>query len=240
MVFKMTSKTKSLSFIALTCTLLIGVSGCARRTQDITGSVEANPDYRERHPIVLADTPRVLEIYALSGASGLDLRQDQDIRGFASEYRSSGRGAVVVSVPQGKSSGGMIANVKRSLAAAGISGQYVKITSYYPADLNSAAPVRLSFLKLQASVDSLCGQWKKDITGASTSERFTNAPPSNFGCAYQSAIAAQVAYPLDLVRPRQEGAIDIEKRNQSIKSIRSSKDPSTKYNTNASAIGASQ
>ncbi len=231
---------KSFSFTALTCILLVGVSGCAKRTQDVTGSVEVNPDYRERHPIVLAETPRVLEIYALRGATGLDLRQDQDIRAFASEYRSSGKGAVVASVPRGRSSDNTLANIRRSLAAAGISGQYVKTTSYNPVDLDSAAPVRLSFLKLQASVDSLCGQWKTDITGASTSERFTNSSPSNFGCAYQSAIAAQVASPLDLVRPRQEGAIDIEKRNQNIKSIRSSKDPSTKYNTNASAIGTNQ
>ncbi len=237
MLFNINFKTKPLLAVALTCTLAFSVSGCAKRQQDTTGSIEVSPDYRERHPIVLAETPRVLEIYALKGSTGLDLRQDQDIRSFASEYKSSGRGAVVASVPNGRSSGSPLASVKRSLAAAGISGHYVKVTSYNPVDIDSSAPVRLSFLKLQASVDSLCGQWKTDMTGASTSERFTNSSPSNFGCAYQSAIAAQVAYPLDLVRPRQEGAIDIEKRSKNIMSIRSSKDPSTKYSTNASAIG---
>jgi pilus assembly protein CpaD len=239
MLFQITPKLKSTAGIALVCTLMLGVAGCAKRNQDVTGTVEVSPDYRERHPIVLAETPRLLEIYATRGPAGLDLRQDQDIRAFAAEYKSSGRGAIIVSVPKGaasKASGMSLAGIRHSLSAAGISSQYVKVTSYHPTDLESASPVRLSFLKLQASVDSLCGQFKTDITGASTSSRFANQSYSNFGCAFQSAIAAQVAYPLDLVRPRQEGSTDIEKRNQAIKNIRSAKDPSTKYDATAQSI----
>ncbi len=236
MLFNKASKLKSASLIALACTLLLGVAGCAKRSQEITGSIEANPDYRERHPIILAETPRVLEIYSTRGSTGLDLRQDQDIRSFASEYKTSGRGAVIASVPQGKSSAHSLSSIRSSLAAAGIPSRYVKVTSYHPLDLESAAPIRLSFLKLQASVDSLCGQWKTDATGASTSERFSNQSPSNFGCAYQSAFAAQVAYPLDLVRPRQEGAINVQKRMENIKSIGASKDPSTAYTVSAASI----
>jgi pilus assembly protein CpaD len=236
MLFNKASKLKSAPIMALACTLLLSVTGCAKRSPEITGSIESNPDYRERHPIVLAETPRVLEIYSIRGSAGLDLRQDQDIRSFAFEYKTSGRGTVVASLPKGKSSDHSLSNIRRSLAAAGIPSRYIKVTSYHPLDLDSAAPIRLSFLKLQASVDSLCGQWKSDVTGASTSERFSNQSPSNFGCAYQSAIAAQVAYPLDLVRPRQEGEINIQKRIENIKSIGASKDPSTAYTTNAASV----
>jgi pilus assembly protein CpaD len=243
MLFQNTSQLKSTAFMALACTLILGLAGCAKRNQDVTGTLEVNPDYRERHPIVLADTPRTLEIYATRGSSGLDLRQDQDIRAFASEYKSAGRGAIIASVPKGKASAATsasLAGVRQSLSSAGVSSQYVKITSYHPTDVDSSAPIRLSFLKLQASVDSLCGQFKTDITGASTSERFANQSYSNFGCAYQSALAAQVAHPLDLVRPRQEGSTDIEKRNQAIKNIRSGKDPSTKYDATAQSISGKQ
>jgi pilus assembly protein CpaD len=239
MLLQNTPKLKSASLMALVCTLVLGVAGCAKRNQEVTGTVEVNPDYRERHPIVLANTPRLLEIYATRGHAGLDLRQDQDIRAFAAEYKSAGSGAIIASVPKGKASGASsasLAGIRHSLSAAGVSSQYVKITSYHPEDMDSAAPVRLSFLKLQASVDSLCGQFKTDITGASTSERFKNQAYSNFGCAYQTAIAAQVAHPLDLVRPRLEGATDIEKRNQAIKSIRTAKDPSTQYDATAKSI----
>ena len=76
MQININSKIKTLSLISLTCAVAIGLSGCAKRQQDITGSVEVNPDYRERHPIILAETPRVLEIYASSGAKQLDFRQE--------------------------------------------------------------------------------------------------------------------------------------------------------------------
>ncbi len=234
---------RHLALLALVSAAAIGLSGCAKKHPEVTGSIQMEPDYRERHPILLTDAPRTLEIYAARGPNGLDFRQDEDIRSFAAEYKSSGKGAVIAAVPRGTSSlstSESLAGIRRSLNAAGVPARYMQITSYNPVDGSSAAPIRLSFLKLQAKVDSFCGQWPTDISGASTSERFKNQSPSNFGCSYQSAIAAQVAYPIDLVRPRQEGPIDVEKRSQAIKSLRSGKDPSTQWGTSANSVSGAQ
>jgi pilus assembly protein CpaD len=51
-------------------------------------------------------------------------------------------------------------------------------------------------------------------------ENNTNSSPYNFGCSYQKNLAAQVADPRDLVRPRQEGPIDVERRTSGIERIR--------------------
>ncbi len=245
MVLNMSYKLKSLSLIALSCSVLLGVTGCAKRTQsqDVTGSIAMEPDYRERHPIVLADVPYNLDIYAVHGFSGIDLRQNDDVRAFAAEYKTSGKGAIIISVPHAQSAKNKnetLSSIRKVLAAAGVSGYYVQVKHYLPQDLHDAAPVHLSFIKLQAKVDNLCGQWKTDISGAATSERFTNQSPPNFGCAYQTAIAAQVANPLDLDRPRQEGAIDVEKRNKSIKNLNAGTDPTTLYKETSSKIGSTQ
>ncbi len=227
----------------LTCLLALGLalSGCAKKQADVTGSIQMEPDYRDRHPIILANTPRKLEVYALRGPNGLDPRQADDVRAFANEYRAEGRGSMIAALPRGMASSetqASLAGIRSALGQAGVSGNYLHVTSYVPEDPAAAATVRLSFLKLQARVDSQCGQWKKDISGLSTSDSFKNQSPPNFGCAYQNALASQVANPLDLVRPRQEGRSDILKRGKDIESLREHKDPSTQWSTNAQATGS--
>lgn len=219
--------------------LAIAVSACARR-QDVTGSIIPPDDYRERHPIILANAPRKLEIYALRGVNGLDQRQSDDVKAFAVEYKSAGQGIIRIELPDGaaaRASQESLHNIRRDLQSLGISERYLNIRYYHPEDPASAAPVRLSFLRLQAKVDSHCGQWYTDINGASTSANFRNQSPANFGCAYQSSLAAQVANPVDLVRPRQEGPYDVLKRAKDIEDLRQHKDPSTQWRTNAQTVG---
>jgi len=60
--------------------------------------------------------------------------------------------------------------------------------------------VRLSFLGLKAHVADQCGQWPRDLAiGSGAVADWSNKPYWNFGCAYQTALAAQVADPRDLV-----------------------------------------
>jgi pilus assembly protein CpaD len=48
----------------------------------------------------------------------------------------------------------------------------------------------------------------------------SNQSAYNFGCTYQKNLAAQIADPRDLVRPRQEGPVDVTKRLAGIDRIR--------------------
>lgn len=229
---------RALSTIMAVLAVSASLAACSRH-KEVTGSIRAPDDYRERHPIIIANAPRTIEIYPLRGSGGLDQRQSDDLVAFASEYKAQGRGYITAALPQdGGESHLTLSHIRKVLASAGISPGYLTVTSYQSDDPASVAPVRLSFGKLQARVDSFCGQWTKDFNGAGTSDAFRNQSPPNFGCAYQSAIAAQVANPIDLVRPRQEGPIDVLKRSKDIEDLRQHKDPSTEWRVNAQTTGS--
>ena len=64
---------------------------------------------------------------------------------------------------------------------------------------------------------------------AAPSPDWSNKPYWNFGCAYQTAFAAQVADPRDLVTPQAETPADTAMRVRGIESLRKGEDPSTNW-----------
>jgi pilus assembly protein CpaD len=112
----------------------------------------------------------------------------------------------------------------------------------FPVGPYLAAPVRLSFLGLKAKVADRCGQWPRDLAiGSGALVDWSNKPYWNFGCAYQSAFAAQVADPRDLVAPQGETPADTAMRTRAIESLRNGQDPDTNWklvNSDISKVGA--
>ncbi len=92
-----------------------------------------------------------------------------------------------------------------------------------------AAPIRLSFERMQAKVAGACGTWPQDIGVSDYGVDNSNKPYWNFGCSTQATLAAQVADPVDLVRGRQEGRIDTVRRIRDVGQLRDGKDPSTQW-----------
>ena len=122
-------------------------------------------------------------------------------------------------------------------------GAHVRtIVASYPAGPNLVAPVRLSFLGLKASVADRCGQWPRDLAiGSGVDADWSNKPYWNFGCAYQSAFAAQVADPRDLVAPQGETPADTVMRTRAIEILRKGEDPGTNWkvvNSDIITLGA--
>ena len=64
-----------------------------------TGGIDIT-DYRARHPIVLTDGTRSLDVFP-TGTGHLDPRQATDVDAFMLEYRRYGRGSLLMQVPQG-------------------------------------------------------------------------------------------------------------------------------------------
>lgn len=229
--------------LALTLTSLVLVAlalpACTHRKSDVTASIPT--DYRERHPIVLSEGPRSIDIYA--GGRQLDPRQRDDLAAFASEFRQHGRSQIIAEVPSQDGSGthghhGLHA-VRQALAGQGIASSLVSVRSYPAPDHTIAAPIRLSFAKLQARVTSQCGLWPEDLGTSSYRHYASNKPFSNLGCATQNNLAAFVADPLDLVRARPEGRIDTVKRMTAIGKLRDGQDPATVYRDAATRINQS-
>jgi len=130
--------------------------------------------------------------------------------------------------------------VRQALFRAGARGR--TIVAPYPAGPNPVAPVRVSFVGLKASVADQCGQWPRDLAiGSGAVEDWSNKPYWNFGCAYQTALAAQVADPRDLVAPQGETPTDTLMRTRAIESLRKGQDPGTNWtlvNSAISSVGA--
>ena len=162
--------------------------------------------FEQRHPIVVAAAPTSVDLYPVGGR--LDERSTANIRAFVDRYRHYGSpGAVTIQTPVGTNPNSIaVYEVRRALLAAGVTGR-IAVGAYLPPNDGAAPPVRVSFTGLKAIVPTKCGQWPEDLASGSSVEGWKNEPYSNFGCATQSTIAAQVDDPRDFVQPRALGPI---------------------------------
>ncbi len=93
------------------------------------------------------------------------------------------------------------------LGAAGCKGTEADIDDIYvPTAHYERHPIIVT--KSGAQVKS-CGNWPNDLTETSENDAF-----ENFGCAHQNNIAAMVADPQDLVRPRKQAPSDAMRRSK--------------------------
>lgn len=236
-----TSPFRSGTKLALLLSVAALISACNTRRD--YAAPYAPSDTRERHPIVLRDAPRSLDVFVGRAGGSLDPRQAEDVAEFAREFRRSGKGGLVAQVPTGANrdyaTRDTLGGVRQALARGGVSPGALSVTTYPVADANLASPIRLTFASLQAQVPHDCGQWPKDLGVSSFKTSSSNEPYWNLGCASQATLAAQVADPLDLVRARGEGRPDIAKRMGAITKIRQGQDPSTQYRNEAPMINSS-
>lgn len=213
--------------------LAAGLGACRADRVETTGSTYPI-DVRTRHPIVLADADRSLDVFP-TGIGHIDPRQRADIEAFLVEYRRYGRGILVVELPRGVSPGlaGSVertcAEIRRLAAEMGVPAAGIRVANYPVANPTLASPLRLSFQRMQAKVADKCGLWPRDLGVSDLRANWSNEPTWNLGCATQANLAAQVADPIDLVRGRPEGRIDTVLRTKDLGQLREGKDPSTQW-----------
>lgn len=217
--------------IVLAAAALPALGGCQTRSE-ITGSI-APLDYRDRHPIVLTDGARVLDVF-VEGTGGLSTRGREDLADYLDEYRRLGSGILLVQVPAGA---GTNPNTRRALETIrAAAGGRISVAPYPPTDPAVASPIRLTFKRLQAKVASQCGLWPDDLGVSDYEKSWRNEQYWNFGCATRSTFAAQVADPVDLVRGRRETPPDVGRRMYNFGQIRKGEDPSTNWKQQNSSV----
>ncbi|HXY59637.1 MAG TPA: CpaD family pilus assembly protein [Methylocystis sp.] len=203
----------------------------------VVGAPEVAYDYRERHPVVLAEAPYSVDIFP-GGGERLDPDTVLRIKEFVARYRKLGEGRIAVLAPRGpgaQQGRRSVDEVRRALAAFG-AGPSIYIGSYPATDPSLAAPIRLTFNGVKAKVAGPCGEWPDDLASGNSLEGWQNKSYYNFGCANQATLAAQVADPRDLAAPRGETPQDVETRMRAIGKIRQGADPATSWNTKAATI----
>ena len=138
---------------------------------------------------------------------GLSPNQRHHLAALADRYRASGTGAVLVEAPSG---GDAVASerawdVRRALEEAGVPGPAITVVSYSAPD--PRAPVLAGFETLRAHVPQ-CGVSWTDLTANQA-----NAGQSNFGCAVNANLAAQIADPRDILGRLTLGPADAGRRS---------------------------
>ena len=236
---KLACPTVALARNLLPLCLLLPLAGCGTTERMAVSSIPQD-DYRVRHPIALAERPRTLEILVEPETGRFDRHSAAQLREFAGFMPNSAAGpspscrrrGPVAHLPSNRSATHFFA---RGRADAPLWPPIRRVPII-------VAPVRLSFVGLKASVVDQCGQWPRDLAiGSGAPEDWSNKPYWNFGCAYQSAFAAQVADPRDLVAPQGETPTDTAMRTRAIESLRSGQDPGTNWklvNSSISTVGA--
>jgi pilus assembly protein CpaD len=227
--------------LALACAL----AGCAHADRTVATSTIPT-DYHLRHPVVLADARQTLDIFTTGGRATLDDRQSRDVRVFAADFQAHGEGRILAQVPQDpvrmRQADTTLMAIRRTLVAAGLKGD-IEVATYRIADPRLAAPVRLSFTKLQARLASRCGDWPQDLGAGADVEDWNNTSYYNLGCASQQTLAAQIDDPRDLERPRAEDPTDVQLRTRAIGLIRGNSsvgqgvDPGTTWKPGYSSVG---
>ena len=207
-----TSTVKAVTLIGLTAALL---AGCAKRDHIQVGSVP--DDYRTAHPIVISEEQKRLVVPL--GHAPRDLTQDEkgNVGFFLRSYADSGSGPISVAVPAGGNNTAAAAHAAREVAALaskmGISAP-IRHTAYQADPALNNPPLVVSFAGIAAKAGP-CGRWPEDVLSTPDNKHY-----ANFGCAYQNNLARQIANPMDLLGPRELGAIDAADRDKVIDDYR--------------------
>ncbi|WP_421854564.1 CpaD family pilus assembly protein [Oricola sp.] len=190
--------------------LLASVAGCGSLGRDPIQVGSVPQDYRTNHPIVLSEREKTLDIPIASGQRKINIPLRSNIRAFAAAFTETGSGVLFLTMPSGSANGPAVSYLKpqimQALADGGVPASRIA-TQYYDAkDHGSAAPIRLSYQAVAASV-APCGNWPEDL-----GETVENKNYHDYGCSTQSNLAAVVANPVDLLGPRRLSQIDATQR----------------------------
>ena len=180
------------------------LTGCVTN-QVVVGSTPS--DYRQRHPIVLKEEPRTVELFIGSKRGTLTGAQRADVLAFAREWRREASGGILIDLPAGTPNEVAAANavheVRAILAGGGVPPDGVVIRPYRTRDPLKLATLRISYPRIAGDVGP-CGLWPEDLGPSYGREHWENREYWNFGCASQRNLAAMVDNPQDLVQPRGE------------------------------------
>ncbi len=201
-----TETTPRLRILAVALAAL-AAAGCVSSKPETTASMPL--PWNERHPIVVAGGLETLDLVPGAGHGGINERQRGDLRSYASGWHEHGRGLLAIQLPRGGATDGQarhaVHEVRRELVGAGVPPRAIAVQAYAADGPHHLAPMRLAYPKLEARVASTCGQWPEDVfNGSDYKGNAENREYHNFGCAYQNNLAAQIADPEDLIRPRGE------------------------------------
>jgi pilus assembly protein CpaD len=177
----------------------LALAGCASDTAVRTA---VTPTQAWTDKVRVEAEPEILRLGV--HADGMSANQAAAVADFVGQWMRAEGGVISVQAPLGASPR-MVASVQAHLAAQGAPLSMIDLASYDAAG-DPAAPIVVAFDRFIVDTP-LCGQNWESLTRTRNNEAF-----GNFGCAVTSNIAAQVANPQDLLRPRVMTPADAQRR----------------------------
>jgi pilus assembly protein CpaD len=121
---------------------------------------------------------------------------------FVADYLSRGSGSISVSAQRGADSTAAMTYFGNRLFAMGVPRSKILVGTHEGPDTR----VEIGFIAYHAST-APCGDWSENAGNTAS-----NRTASNFGCAVQANVAAQVADPRDLIEMRPTDPADAVRR----------------------------
>jgi pilus assembly protein CpaD len=218
-------------------TLVLGtaaamLAGCYSYTAQETVLEQIPNDYRQRHPAVLKEAPRTVELFIGNRRSTLNAEQRAQVLSFAQAWRREGTGGVIIDVPAGtpneRSALAALQEVRSILGSAGVPAEAVATRPNTAEDPRKLATMRLHYPTVTADAGP-CGLWPYDLGPTYEREHYENRQYYNFGCAQQRNMAAMVDNPVDLVQPRAETPSYTGRRTTVLEKYRKGESSATVY-----------
>jgi pilus assembly protein CpaD len=222
---------RSACLLGTLAALALSLGACTTTGDEVTASVPT--DYRLRHPIVIQESNRTVNVFIGGGRGGLSASQRDDVLGLANTWLREGTGVITAEVPTGTPNARTAADAAREIVtllnAAGVPPRGVVVHNYHPDDPRQFATIRLVYPKITADAGP-CGVWPDDLgPSAKNKDYFQNRPYYNLGCAYQRNMAAMIDNPSDLVQPRAETPAYQARRTEGFEKYRKGNTSATTY-----------
>jgi len=174
------------------CAATAVLSACVGLPAEGLGPVPLTPTQR----FSLQVEPGLERVALAVRDQGLSPNQQAAVVDMANRFALEGAPVIRVEVPSGQDAVAteMGWRVKAYLEQIGVQPHQVQVVGYVAPD--PRAPVLLGYESLRASVPQ-CGTEWTNLTRTAN-----NQTSANFGCAVTANLAAQIADPRDIVRPR--------------------------------------
>jgi len=211
---------------AVACALL-----CGCNTVQVAAVPDVPTDYRQRHPIVIKEADRTMEVFVGTNRGALSPAQRGDVLAFAQTWRKEATGGVVIDLPSGtgnaRAAAESVREISSILAATGVPPHSIVVRDYQPGP-RKLATVKINYPRIAAEAGP-CGLWTRDIGPSFDRNYNENQPFWNLGCSTQRNLAAMVENPADLVQPRGETPPYAPRRSVMLEKYRKGESTATVY-----------
>lgn len=189
----------------LTSALMLGglaLAGCMGGPASLGGEPPLTPTSRYTLQVETGLDRIALAVHE----TGLSTNQQSALAALVSRFAVEGAPVLVIEAPSGGDPAATRAawDVKAALVAAGAPDGRVRMASYAGPD--PRAPVLVGFETVRAVVPQCGTEW------GNLGRTGDNQSASNFGCAVNANLAAQIANPRDIIAPREMTSGDAGRR----------------------------